>query len=375
MSTCSNILLGLKGIVLLLLLIKTQLNKNMFGTCICSKRQWPNSWKKKIPLIPWVHLNSTSMCLTFAQQQQHVRDGTCDGNASPGCPQPNTCIYKRTICRINYSRRHPPGKRHSETDALNRHSNKGRAGAAASDVDKVLASMHVGIFFFFQSHIFVAAVCSLQMTRRRRWGHSSQLQNLGGWKKKKNLRRDVTWPADTLSPSVAFARVTLRPETGGRARTGAQRRHRGSHTLETETLGGPWAESQQPRSLRLCLSLSPAHSLSHSASATVCSRHLPSVPHRPKRCFLDKWVPSLPVLFFSPHCWKENLQVMQGWRQYMYVSSWQQVQSVAIAGGVRLELRPHKHEGLGKWNELFHQVTVRLLTCYLFIFFYWRQVN
>lgn len=45
---------------------------------------------------------------------------------------------RELICRINYSRRHPPGKRHSETDALNRHSNKGRAGAVASDVDTSL---------------------------------------------------------------------------------------------------------------------------------------------------------------------------------------------------------------------------------------------
>lgn len=51
--------------------------------------------KKKNPFIPLVLLNSTFTCLTFAQQQD-VRGETCDGNASPGCPQPNTCIYKRT---------------------------------------------------------------------------------------------------------------------------------------------------------------------------------------------------------------------------------------------------------------------------------------
>lgn len=76
-----------------------------------------------------MRLQSTSTCLTFAQQQQQgeVRGETCDANTSPGRPQPNTCIYKRTHLSHKLFRApsHPPGKRHSETDAVNRHGNKG----------------------------------------------------------------------------------------------------------------------------------------------------------------------------------------------------------------------------------------------------------
>lgn len=187
MSICSNILLGVTGILLLLLLlllvIKTLYSELLKKTClehasVQSVMERTAKKNKKIPFIPLVHLNSTSVCLTFAQQQD-VRDGTCDGNASPGCPQPNTCIYKRThlshkLFKAPCSRKTPQWK----TDALNRHSNKGRAGAVASGVDTSLgfcarsqASMPLSGLYTVGNEPISPWTRRLQRTRRRRSGH------------------------------------------------------------------------------------------------------------------------------------------------------------------------------------------------------------
>lgn len=120
--------------------------------------------------------------------------------------------------------------------------------------------------------------------------------------------------------------------------------------------------------LSVCVYLSLSRSLSHSASAVVCSLHLPSVPHRHKHRFLDKWATAL--LFFFRYLLYIAVKMcchhLTGRRTYRShrprillpdsrPQSWMYVYNC----------------GLRKWNELFHQVTRRPLACICC----WRRAN
>lgn len=124
--------------------------------------------EKKIHLSHWsILLPLSHVWLLLDNKTRSARPATVTHPLVVLSPTPAST--SELICRINYSRRHPPGKRHSETDAVNRRSHKGRARAVASRVDNLSHLVSTATAFYelceFQASILIWFVRRGQCSR------------------------------------------------------------------------------------------------------------------------------------------------------------------------------------------------------------------